>query len=271
MQTHVDYLSISLLDSVGGVPVGDTQEFHDALYRVAGGSWLWDMLVENKAREGGGRKPFSKSLSGGGVTYWWHPKMQNSLLEFSGRGCNYLREVGLLENVVRQYVKRITRIDIASDIDTKMTPAEFLPDADIPKRIISRDSIVSKTGLTLYVGSFKGSEFTRIYRYFKPHPRADLLRVETVFRHENAKDAAGVWLANGVAPLLERTRQRIGITNPLYDVEKGSSRATFYRSNNGNPSTLNWMCGTVAKSFKRLVHEGAIEDPLDFLNRYFLS
>lgn len=271
MQTHVDYLSISLLDSVGGIEVGDTQEFHDALFRVAGGAWLWDMLIENQAVEGGGRKPFSKSLSGGGVTYWWHPKMQNSLLEFSGRGCQYLREKTMLEPIVREFQPRITRFDIASDIQTGLKPIEFLPDENIPKRIISRDYIVSKTGLTLYVGSFKGSEFTRIYRYFKPHPRADLLRVETVFRHENAKDAAAVWLKSGAEPLLVRTQQRIGITNPLYDVATGGLRATFYRPNNGNPSTLNWMLGTVAKSFKRLVADGSIENPVEFLEKHFLN
>lgn len=272
MLTNVDYLSISFPETIGTAhETGDDAVFASAFRHVLRKSYeLYGLFAQNEAEFGRGQKPFSHSLGFKGFTYYWHPKMANSLLQISGQGCAELRKLGLLDEIITTYFRQLTRFDVASDIKTDISPFEFLPEAEIPARISSRDKIETKTGKTFYVGSLKGAEYTRIYRYNHPHPRADLLRVETVYRHDNAKDAASIYLQAGFSPLVVRTKNRLNITHPLYEFDPDAPRAQFYRADTGQANTLRWLQTSVRSAFKRLVQDGTIENPAQFLADTFL-
>jgi len=81
---------------------------------------------------------------------------------------------------------------VACDIQTPMLPTRAVRGHNVK----TVTEAVSQSGETVYLGSPKSEYMARIYRYNKPHPRADLLRSEIVYRRDYAKQLARM-LFNG--------------------------------------------------------------------------
>lgn len=124
-----------------------------------------------------------------------HPDREEMLFELTGRGCERLAKSSLLNELVNCTKDRVTRIDIAIDFPTITPPTAFVG-AGYSKKFKAHSELVSSKGETCYVGSLKSDLFARVYRYNPPHPRADLLRIEHVFRRNRAKVVAGA-IASG--------------------------------------------------------------------------
>lgn len=135
--------------------------------------------------------------------------------EIGGKACAYLHASQRLQAVVLKALEvgNVTRLDIAVDMETDTDPRDFVEQRS-NKRQKSVETAVSSTGTTCYIGSRKSDRYARVYRYNDPHPRADLLRCEMVFRGKHADIAARQWLAVGDEELAARAGNIYGWEHP---------------------------------------------------------
>jgi hypothetical protein len=236
----------------------------DLVEAVFGGTW------EKNERS---RAPYTDSwcIKSGGISLYASPNLTHSCVEISGQGCERLIAMGKINRVLSGCAERVTRIDIACDIETLVMPTEFVEKTN-HERMRSGGHVFSDTGETCYVGSQKSDRYARVYRYFSPHPRSHLLRVEHVFRKGYAKKVAtelgsasmeGVVRASGVA---------FGWAHEIWQpsqVESADISIVLERGNTGR--TVYWLINSAASAFKRLCNEGTIKDPEAFIRAYFLS
>lgn len=132
------------------------------------------------------RKPykFGAQFPQGFSVFWGG--QSTILVEVSGRGCSQVNVwewlASLQNGVINKFrLNKVTRLDLASDYETDLTPFEMVSKLGINPRIKTRNVQNSKTGQTFYVGSRKSDRFCRVYSYNRPHPRAGLVRVEFQF------------------------------------------------------------------------------------------
>lgn len=274
MTTKIDWYSFSFET----VPVAETD---DILWKIGDGldailspftgsvlrQWLWEPI-------GHGRAPYTMgyTVKGSHVTIWTNPALNHATFEASGQGCDFLREHFILDEIVAHSAHRATRLDIAVDIQTDTTPAAFVA-AGVTGRMQTRAHLQSASGETVYVGSQKSERFARVYRYAPPHPRADKLRVEHVYRKEHAKDMAARWSIAGAEACKSAcfegykwghaTWSETGTADPLQRRNVSDARSAS--------GTIRWLIQQAAPAFQRLAAEGAIKDPEEFLRQYFLK
>ncbi len=232
--------------------------------RVFGGEW------QKQERS---RAPYTDAWvqSEGGITLFASPNLTHATIEISGQGCERLLENGELDNVMRLCVLRVTRIDIACDIETLTRPLEFVEKTN-HERMRTSGHILSDTGETCYVGSQKSERYARVYRYNSPHPRSALLRVEHVFRKDYAKKVAEECASSGIEAVAKAAGDAFGWAHRDWRpslVDSPDISVTRERGNSGN--TVFWLVNSVAPAFKRLCATGGITDAQAFLEEYFLS
>lgn len=229
-----------------------------------------DMLSFIEAFEdwmpGGGRAPYTNSVRSAqaGVTFWSSPTMEHVLCEISGTGCHMLRASGILERLIERQSKRITRIDIAVDIESEVKPREFATRHSV-KRFKSGRDIWSETGETMYVGSEKSERYARVYRYFPPHPRSHLLRVEHVFRAEQAREVAKLVLTSSPYDLAASVGAVYGWEHPIW--QHGIDNPTpvsSYSQDRHMGGTVRWLFNQVLPAIERVASEGEDEHVLMF-------
>ncbi|HSJ39399.1 MAG TPA: replication initiation factor domain-containing protein, partial [Planococcus sp. (in: firmicutes)] len=160
----------------------------------------------------------------------------------------------------------ITRLDFASDVRTTTLPSSFV-NARKHKGFRSLSFIQSATGETCYVGSPKSDRFARVYRYNKPHPRSELLRMECVFRRGLAREAARQL---GEAGSFERFATQLGNTwgwgHPDWKPQViDNTKLTTPKVERADENTVHWLYTQVAPALARLWREGAI-DLDEFIN-----
>lgn len=192
MRTHVDWLTFTCSPLyVGGNDYDLAQAIIAGLHDLIGKS-LFNALFAGEGRQ--------KERSRAPYTYAWEWKddhvtvyasenLNHFTVEVSGQGCEKLLKAEALQSLLERVVERVTRIDVACDIETPVTPSEFVQEV-AHKRMQASGYQKSNTGETCYVGSQKSERYARVYRYNNPHPRAHLLRVEHVFRRDHAKIVA---------------------------------------------------------------------------------
>jgi len=166
--------------------------------------------------------------------------------------------------------QRITRIDIAVDIETSTHPSEFV-------EIVSHDRMrasgrqSSETGETCYVGSKKSDRYARVYRYYEPHPRAHLLRIEHVFRRKYAKSVAQAILGTSLTAAAAAAGKAFGWAHNDWDVDAQEVADISITSPERNAGgTVTWLVRSVAPAIRRLIADGTIRDPEVFFKTYFL-
>lgn len=262
MLIQLDWLSFTLPLPIDGMA-------NDDIAAVAAARHLSEFLGEHyrfisgagDLEEQSGRRPFSRSYrsNSGNVSIYLNHKMSHFLVEFSGRGTKIIMQHEDAKSFLETVKSRVTRIDVACDIETSVNPLEF---ADKRKqgRFKTHSEIVSDTGTTYYVGSKESNRYARVYRYNDPHPRASLLRVEHVFRAEDAKKTLDYILANGLESAAAQCALMYKWEHEAWDITPATEREmTAYRPDRENANTIFWVHGTVAPLLARLIREGSLD------------
>lgn len=200
------------------------------------------------ARDDGGVR-----FGGGGPTGY-------ILFEITGRGCDAIREPELSRRFVGEIAELLTRFDYAVDIRADTLPGDFV-NARSHQGFRSLSYIRSDKGTTAYVGSPKSDRFGRVYRYNPPHPRADLLRVEYVFRRALARAAATQYCQQeSDADFHEKLAQTWGFNHPVYDTGVDSDeRISVPSVSQHDEDTIAWLYKQVAPAVRRVLAAGGFD------------
>ena len=273
MRTHIDWLSFTIpmvYDTDEGdnyaraIQAGLTEMFtKDVVENTFGGAWA----VGEKSRA-----PYTDVWvdKESGISLFASPNLTHATVEISGSGCERLIGAGEMEKVLSGCAGRVTRIDIACDIETDTLPLEFVSQTN-HNRMRSSGHHDSETGLTRYVGSKESERFARVYRYFPPHPRAHLLRVEHVFRRDYAKQVARAIVANTVSEVGISCGTAFGWAHRDWDIAADFTPDISITSPEKNAGkTVSWLVRSVAPAVRRLIADGTIRDPEAFFEAYFM-
>jgi len=273
MRTHIDWITFTFTpeyidDTVEGyanaLNAGLVEKFGETLAsRVFTGIW------QTKTRA---RAPYTDAwvLEICGLSLFASPNLTHACVEISGKGCEILIDNGDMDALLSKCADRVTRIDVATDIDTDVFPSEFVKCVN-HERMRAHGSQISETGQTEYVGSQKSDRYARVYRYNAPHPRAHLLRVEHVFRRGYAKSVAKACVENGVISVGASAGKAFGWSHRTWVLsEVESSDISITRAEKGGGKTISWLVRSVAPAFRRLVADGTIRDPQAFFEEYLL-
>lgn len=273
MRTHIDWLTFTIPmvynsnDEDGyanAIQKGLLDIFqNDLVQAVFGGAWT---------HEKRSRAPYKDTWmdAESGISVYASPNLTHATVEISGQGCERLIEGGNLRGILDKCHERITRIDVATDIETGTIPSEFVFFLS-HERMRASGFQKSETGETCYVGSKKSDRYARVYRYFAPHPRAHLLRIEHVFRRDYAKTVAKSVLDASVEAVAEAAGRAFGWAHNDWQpnaAEHADISTVAPERNAGN--TVTWLVRSVAPAIKRLIRQGIIKDPEAFFRKYFL-
>lgn len=207
---------------------------------------------------GSGRAPYRGKLHLGdlGLTVFFGGNVNHVLYELSGVGCEVFSALGLLDPLLKEWGDRCTRLDIAADFETDVTPEVFAAARD-GERFKSGAVMHSESGTTVYVGSQKSDRFARVYRYAEPHPRANLLRCEMILRSEQAKTAVASYLDVGLNRLVGSVGSAFGWSHDLWVGTQWQGEAlSYFRPQRGMGGTTRWLMVQVLPALQRLVSEG---------------
>lgn len=210
--------------------------------------------------EGGGNRIFNRKIRSktGGFTIFWNPDKNFSLVEFSGTGVQELREQSMLFPIVKSYGEFLTRIDLATDWETEVSPKEFAECREIG-RFTTYTDMSSETGDTYYVGSWKSDRYAKIYRYSEPHPRHPFLRREYVLRGEYAKAAASDLQSMRIREYLSNLDQTFGFNHRLSLKSETSKKVNAPTRGSKMGSTERWLFSQVLPACKKLIDDGNTE------------
>lgn len=262
MFTHIDWLSFTF--KFDNSELTNDQEaservFDEMDYRIDG--WLDTLGGGGEWKFAKGRKPYSISLKSqdDGVTLYWNWKLDHFLVEISGKGCERIFANGEGQHVLRAVRGRVTRLDLAVDMECKTNPIDFAKSRS-NQRFKSYEEKVSETGTTYYVGAETSNRFARVYRYNEPHPRAHLLRAEHVFRAEDAKAMLESLLDNGLDTAAKQCEMIFGWTHEAWtpDVQE-AEKLSAHRASRDVSQTVFWLYETVAPALARLHNEGELD------------
>lgn len=279
MRTHIDWITFTLSPVwVSNIPEGGFEQayanaisdgfltyFDEGVITSAfGGSW--EKLEHSRA-------PYSDAwkVGGGGITVYANPALKHFCVEISGAGCERLIAGGNMEALISAISERVTRIDIASDIETVTRPANFVATTN-HDRMRASGYQKSETGETSYVGSQKSDRYARVYRYNPPHPRAHLLRIEHVFRREYAKSVARGISDSGLENVASACGKAFGWSHTDWQPqENGDCDISIISPNRNAGRTIFWLVNSCAPAFKKLCETGEIRNPQAFLEQYFYN
>jgi len=270
----VDYLSFSV-DLVNRIDESmlALRVTGDALRDLIGNSIFEGIFLEPDGwQPASGRRPYRYGQANTQIgVFVWFGGHSNALIQFSGQGCKFLEQNGWLNHVMSAVQPRVTRFDVAIDILTATRPQQFVK-AGYNNRIKSYGEQTSTYGDTCYIGSRKSQKFCRVYRYNFPNPRHKMLRVEYETKKEQAQIAVASTLANGLAYASESLTkyyawEHTDMPEPGEMVEKMQSQVADRTS----AKTISWLLKQCAPAFKKLVENGSIENPVEFLEKHFLN
>jgi len=280
MRDHIDWLTFTMTMQYGAV-TGVARDFAEEYALAIEQTFLTTFGANLVAKAFGGkweknersRAPYMDAwkLGEGQATLFASPTLMHCCVEISGKGCELLISAGLLDLVLSAIHERVTRIDIASDIETNIRPTEFVSEVN-HERMRASGYQNSDSGETCYVGSQKSDRYARVYRYNAPHPRAHLLRVEHVFRRDYAKKVAHEVLAGGVYAVADAAGKAFGWAHEVW--AKNSVNVvdlSIVAAERNEGKTVYWLVHAVAPAFRKLCESGTITDPKEFIARYFLS
>ena len=261
----VDWLSFSLPVYPQGESSVQSVTFTTFRHYLPG---IADILTDTRWKETSGRAPYDRSYSTLGWRIFASPNVPHIAIEVSGEGCKILRNNDSVLYLLAIVSDRLSRIDIATDMQTDIKPSDFV-DAGFSGRIRSVGKIVSDTGETMYIGSQKSDRYCRVYRYNEPHERADLMRIEYVFRRKEARKVGNELVESSVAEIAAKAHRTYKWEHKVMDnlkAEKGLTASVAHRTAAG---TRLWLIKQVAPAFKKLVAMGVIENPDEFIETYF--
>jgi len=272
MRTHIDWLTFT-------IPMIYEGEDEDA-YSRAIQAGLMDMFEGDLVaavfsgafqHEKRSRAPYKDTWmdANAGISIYASPNLTHCTVEISGTGCENLISMGALNSILARCNERVTRIDIATDIETGTIPSEFVFFLS-HERMRASGYQKSETGETCYVGSKKSDRYARVYRYNSPHPRSHLLRIEHVFRRDYAKVVAKSVLEESVESVAEAAGKAFGWSHDDWKPEAAAHvDISVVKPERNQGNTVMWLVRSVAPAIKRLIADGTIKDPDMFFERYF--
>lgn len=207
-----------------------------------------------------GRKPYSTAWSNvdNSITLYANAKLPHALVEVSGKGMTRLLKSPHAEAILEACAERVTRIDLACDIECDTDPREFAAERE-KGRFKSGSEVVSESGTTVYVGSKTSNRYARVYRYAKPHPRHHLMRVEHVFKGEDAKSMLAYIVQRGYTQAAQQAQFMFGWKHSDWTLTPAAEREiNAYREERGEAKTIYWLYDTVAPVLARLHKEGKL-------------
>lgn len=271
---HLDWFSFSL--ESGNDSDNDMVAFYtmqDTLRHSLPSTFYDDIFAHGEFERTGGRKPFTSGWQDRkrGI-YVWYGNIGYILIEFSGVGCTTLRELGIEHQIIEMFAQRATRLDIAHDIETDVQPLEFTQEG-FNKRIKSTGYLDTATGRTSYVGSKNSDKYVAVYRYGEYHERGDKLRVEYRSKKLQARIAADMYARYGAQHCAQLYANYYQWKHPLMqqklaDVQEGMPSVKVHREES---KTIQWLIQQAAPAFQKLVKSGSIDNPNEFLDKYFLA
>jgi len=274
MQTMIDWLSFTF-------PVGSETHpeqgwrFEDIqnAFRSYTGDGVSGLFSGCEVMHEGGRAPYSHraSMHNGIFALYWSGRLNHALLECHGQGMAYAREQGLQKDLLMVASERVTRLDIATDIETATTPLEFVSKR-ANKAQTAHASFHSNTGETEYIGGRTSKRFARVYRYRIPHPRAHLLRVEHEIKGSLAKQVLPEIVSVGVEEVQTRLGVSFGWLHPDWTpIGQNLNKIKDIPNDRTLAKTELWLRTQAASAFKKLVAQGIIQDPVNWLREVFLD
>jgi len=274
MRTHIDWLTFTMPMIYGddnneayalAIQAGFMDMFpQDVVCSVFGGNWT-------KAERS--RAPYTDAWvdTAGGISLYASPNLAHFCVEISGQGCERLIATGEIVHILEGSAQRITRIDIATDIETMVTPSDFVSEVS-HERMRANGTQNSETGQTCYVGSKKSDRYARVYRYASPHPRSHLLRVEHVFRRKYAKQVASQIISTSLESVSLAAGLAFGWSHKIWQPDNvQGAEISIISERRDTGKTVFWLIHSCASAFKRLCADGTIRDPEAFIAEYFLS
>lgn len=234
---------------------------------------VFELLMKHEVERGPGRRPYSIGLRGPGNIYtiFGAPGNGYLLFELTGQGCEWLRQLGELENLIKAVQDRVTRIDLAIDLRTDCNPRTFV-DEGVSDRFVSFGDFESSTGHTIYVGSRKSDLYARVYRYTEPHPRAKFLRVEHVFKKDRAKSFCKYMLEHAPLKAAQAAVDIFAWKSPEIAIFEGTAPSmTVTRQAVTMGKTERWLISQAAPAFKKLCEAEQIKNPEEWLREHFLT
>lgn len=273
MDVKIDWLSFTIPIYASN---GDLGEFASSvlggIYQAIGVE-CFDAIFKQKWDERkGGRAPYqySHNIGKSGIVVFSSPKRNDVLIELSGKGCDFIRDLGLQQKLLESVKERVSRIDLAADMETDTLPIEFAPRKQYAATR-SFSELRSKTGQTVYIGSMASERYTRVYRYAPPHPRHKYLRVEHVFRRKVARSVAQKILDDGEKAVADWASHKANFIHKSWVYgNREISLKTYSKNQLDAGKTIQWLKTQVRPAFRRLIEEGEIENPREFLMRVFL-
>lgn len=217
---------------------------------------------------GKGRAPYTDTWHSDmiGITLFARAGSPHMLIELSGKGCQAAQAAGVLEAWITRHGDTATRLDVAVDFPTNIRPLAFAEKRD-NQRFKSGGHMHSERGETVYVGSRTSDRYARVYRYDPPHPRADLLRVEMVFRKDQAKSACRLMAAEGLRHLAAVAGSTFGWTHDLWpDDFKEAEALPVERTETHQGKTVHWLFKQVLPACEKVIRAGEREHIEHFLN-----
>jgi len=272
MRTHIDWLTFTIPmvyaseennDYAMAIQAGLLVLFEDNLVKaVFGGAWT---------HEKRSRAPYKDTWmdAEAGISVYASPNLTHATVEISGTGCERLISAGTLGAILLGCSERVTRIDVATDIESSTIPSDFVFFTS-HDRMRASGFQKSETGETCYVGSKKSDRYARVYRYFAPHPRAHLLRIEHVFRRDYAKVVAKSLLDTSIESVATAAGKAFGWSHVDWKPDMTQhADISVVAPERGAGNTVTWLVRSVAPAIKRLIADGTIKDADAFFNTYF--
>lgn len=228
-----------------------------------------DVWIETQAQ-----RPYTHSLKcvNTGVQMHFAYYRNECLVTVSGEACSRLYDAQAMLQALTLAQHTATRLDLAYDVKTQVTPQEVLH-AGISGRYKTVSELTSAKGDTVYIGSRTSDFFVRIYRYNSPHPRHELLRFEFEVKGENAQAIAQECVMSGIAPVMRGLAERYGFKHQqtLKWFEGKTVNVRTVAHNRQAAKTELWLIKQAAPAFQRLVKDGVITDPAEWVQRYLLG
>jgi len=274
MRTHIDWLAFTLYPEYPDDTFeGYTTAINTALVRVFGAeNYLLAVGGDWRKREKS-RAPYMDAWTNGDndIVVFASSTLRHCSVEVTGTGCERLIALGILDGLLANVKDAVSRIDIATDIITDVTPQEFVS-VTTHERMRTSGHQTSETGETCYVGSQKSDRYARVYRYYYPHPRHELLRVEVVFRRDHAKKVALACLDSGENSVARAAGNAFGFSHSVWKPDLAQhADISIVSDNRKGGNTVFWLIKSCAPAFKRLVKSGDIKDPEAFIHQFFMS
>lgn len=211
------------------------------------------------AQLGHARVPYAASIidPGTGGRLFFDLERTLWLVELCGQACWQLRDRDLFDDLLKDTWRSCTRIDVATDYLDQTETVEMICSGAWNGSDLTHALFMSSSGETRYLGSMKSDRFCRIYCYYEPHPRADVTRVELVYRAEYAPLVAEKAAHGLLAEVVAGAYERIGI-DAKFAPEHVATLEPKRRRRGAKEAAgrLRWVYTAVIPALQRLIMEG---------------